>query len=132
MGVLRATVDQVAGTPQVEQTFSNPEACALSFSGPPGLDAGHLDILRSDGSVACSSRAPKGDAPLTDFRGADWLAHARRGKLFRAPVQDPATGGHAVLSAAPIKGGIVAGFLALEPAGPGLVRLYEAGARSSS
>jgi two-component system cell cycle sensor histidine kinase/response regulator CckA len=127
VAVLEGTVAQLAATPRIAAALDSPEGCALSFAGPPGVDAGHVDILRADGSVACSSRRPEGKAPLRGYAGEAWLQRARRGKRFEAPVIDAAVGGHAAVSAAPIRGGVVAAFLALEPAGAGLAKLYGGG-----
>jgi len=126
VGELRASVEQVAGTPGIEQVLSQPEACTLSFPTRGGLQ-GHVDVLRSDGSVACSSREQEGEKALGGYEGASWLREARGGPLFQAPIDDPATNGHAALSAAPIPGGIVAGFLSLEPTAPALARLFGGG-----
>jgi hypothetical protein len=127
VALLQETVQNLVSTPGIEQVYSKPADCTLTFGGTEGLGSGHIDILRSDGSVACSSRTPKGDEPLRGYAGAGWLETARSGKLLQAPVEDPATGTHAIVSAAPIEGGLVAGFLELEPAAPGLVRLYGGG-----
>jgi two-component system cell cycle sensor histidine kinase/response regulator CckA len=127
VAVLERTVAQLAATPQIAAALDTPEGCALTFAGPPGLDAGHIDILRADGSVACSSRKPEGKAALRGYAGEAWLRRALRGKRFEAPVIDAAVGGHAAISAAPIRGGVVAAFLALQPAGPELAELYGGG-----
>ena len=127
IAVLRATVAQLAANPRVSDAFTRPEECTLAFAGPDGVETGHIDIVRSDGAVACSSRPRKGGAPLAGYRGEAWLARARTRPLLAAPVVDRAAGGNAVLSAAPIRGGVVAAFLALEPAGPGLARLFGGG-----
>ncbi len=127
IAVLRATVAQLAANPRVSDAFTRPEECTLAFAGPDGVETGHIDIVRSDGAVACSSRPRKGGAPLAGYRGEAWLARARTRPLLAAPIVDRAAGGNAVLSAAPIRGGVVAAFLALEPAGPGLARLFGGG-----
>lgn len=124
---LRANVESLAATPHIEQALASGVPCSLTFAGTGGLEAGHIDILRADGTVACSSRVGAGGAPPVGYGGAQWLRQVRRGELFLAPVADTAAGGTAILSARGIPGGIVAGFLALEPAGPGLARLYGGG-----
>jgi len=127
VATLQATAKGVAATPQIEQALTGKEACALQFPPTGGLEAGHIEILRADGTVACSSRTAQGGAPLRGYQRAPWLRRATAGPQFSAPVVDSAAGGHAALATSPIRGGVVAAFLALEPAGPGLARLYGGG-----
>ena len=127
VALLRATVEQLAATPNIEQAFETPNDCSLTFGGVEGLASGHIDVVRSNGRVGCSSRQPQGGEPLSGYRGDGWLERASAGPLFEAPVEDSATGRHAIISAAPIEGGVVAAFLDLEPAAAGLVRLYGGG-----
>lgn len=124
---LQASVKGVAATPDIEQALKGTGACALQFPPVGGLEAGHVEILRADGTVACSSRPAKGNAPPRGYERATWLRQAAAGPLFSAPIADTAAGGHAALVPSPIRGGVVAAFLVLEPAGPGLARLYGGG-----
>ena len=59
LAIVRGTVESVASSPGVAQVFTDPAACRLAFS-LGGADDGHLDVLRTDGTVACSSRPPPG------------------------------------------------------------------------
>ena len=122
VAVLRATVEGLAATPNLADAFRRPEDCSLTFGGVGGVEIGHVDVLRDDGSVACSSREGDGG-----YRGEAWLDRALDGQLFEAPVPDAAAGGHAALAAAPFDGGVVAAFLALEPSGASLAKLYGGG-----
>ncbi len=125
---LRATAASLAANPQIGQVFAHPAGCTLSFSGGAGLPSGHLDLLRPDGSVACSSRAAHGGAKLSGYAGAPWLRRARQARLLEAPVRDAATGGESLLVTAPIHGGgIVAVFASLAPTGAALAREYGGG-----
>jgi two-component system cell cycle sensor histidine kinase/response regulator CckA len=127
VATLKATVDGLAATPRIEkQTLGNPAACVLQFA-TPGTSSGHLDVLRADGTTACSSRPHKGSAPLAGYKGASWLRAANAGALVQAPVVDTVSGGHALLVTKPIRGGIIAVFYALEALGPDLARLYDGG-----
>ncbi|HWM10783.1 MAG TPA: ATP-binding protein [Solirubrobacteraceae bacterium] len=121
--LLRATVENLAATPGLAAAFERPEDCALTFGGAGGVDAGHVDVLRDDGRVACTSREEKDG----DYGGDAWLERAREGPVFEAPVPDKVAGGHAALAAAPFDGGVVVAFLALEPAGATLADLYGGG-----
>ncbi len=125
--LLQGTAAQLAATPNIADVFERPQDCSLSFAGPAGVTSGHIDVLDRSGRVACSSRpAAKGADPVT-YRGADWFAAAPKRPVVAGPVQDPATGSHALVTSAPFDGGVVAGFLALEPAGPELAALFGGG-----
>jgi PAS domain S-box-containing protein len=124
---LKTTVNGLAATPQIEkQTLGNPASCVLQFS-TPGTSSGHVDVLRADGTTACSSRPHKGTAPLPGYKGAWWLRDANAGAMVAAPVVDTMSGGHAILVTKPIRGGVVAVFYALEALGPDLANLYAGG-----
>ena len=67
--VLQQTVAGAAANPGIATAFASPEDCGLSFGGTDAYTTGHLDLVRTDGSVACSSmkehrsaatRAPRG------------------------------------------------------------------------
>jgi CheY-like chemotaxis protein len=124
---LHASVKGVAATPDIEQALKGTGACALQFPPVGGLETGHVEMLRADGTVACSSRPAKGNAPPRGYERAPWLRQTAAGPLFSAPIADTAAGGHAALVTSPIRAGIVAAILALEPAGPSLARLYGGG-----
>jgi signal transduction histidine kinase/ActR/RegA family two-component response regulator len=126
VATLKATVKSVAGAPQIGRALTSPQACTLQFEASGGM-SGHIDILRADGSVACSSRTGAAGRSRAGYQRAAWLSRARERALFLAPVTDDAVGGHAALAASPIAGGVVAAFLTLEPTGAGLARLYGGG-----
>jgi signal transduction histidine kinase len=127
--VTRSTVAQLAANPQISQVLTHPKGCTLSFLGIVGPDQSHLDILRADGTVACSSRPPTAAQPRRTYAGTSWLKRALRGPVFIAPAKDARTGGKALISAAPIAGGrgVVAGFGDLAEVGPELVSLFGGG-----
>ena len=56
VALLKATAAGLAANPQIAKVFDNPEGCTLSFEGLGGPDKGHLDIIRADGTVACTSK----------------------------------------------------------------------------
>jgi PAS domain S-box-containing protein len=122
---MRATTSQVAGNPQVRQVFATPKLCSLSFGLSDFGDA-HLDLIRPDGSVVCSSAQSAG-RPV-DYRGESWLRSATRGSVLLAPVTDKASGQTVVISAVPIPGGgVVAAFAGIEPLAGKLLSLYGGG-----
>ncbi len=113
------------GTP-IPKTLST--ACTLTFGTGRGIEQGHIDVLRPDGVVVCSSRARPGMTSLPGYARASWLARARRAPLLRAPIVDPATGRRAALVTAPVDGrAIAAAFLDLDSIGGALVSLFGGG-----
>lgn len=122
--LVQASVRQMAANPQTTQTLIRPEGCSLTFGGIAGPDRSHFDILRADGTVACSSRAPAGTR-LARYAGS-WVRRAAARPLFIAPAVDTATGAQVAISAAPLPQGkgIVAAFVDLAPVGPHFASLY--------
>jgi PAS domain S-box-containing protein len=128
LGTLRTSLRGLAANPQVGRTFSEPQGCTLTYTGYGDRDRGHLDILRNDGRVVCSSRERSASGGLGSYAGAPWLARAREREVFVAPVRDPLTGKHVAVAAVPVPGrGVVAGFFDLESVGPHLASLYGGG-----
>src|SRR5439155_16063774 len=129
IALVRAAVGNLASNPQIGKTIDHPAGCTLTFGGAGGAaDRGHIDLLRPDGSTACSSRAHPEDTPLVGYAGQAWVRKAGRAPVFLAPVVDAATGAHVALSAFPVPGhGIVVGFADLGALGPQLASLYGGG-----
>ncbi|MFL5877960.1 MAG: ATP-binding protein [Solirubrobacteraceae bacterium] len=126
VSTIRSTVAGLAATPGIDQAAEQ-KSCTLSFA-LEGLSRGHLDVLRPDGSVSCSSRPRSGAVPRTGYEGAPWLQALGAKPLLRAPVEDAATGAQSILYAARTPGGgAVAAFVALGPVGRALADLYGAG-----
>jgi two-component system cell cycle sensor histidine kinase/response regulator CckA len=123
---MRDGVRQLAANPQIAKVLDNPRGCSLSYEGITGRDRGHLDILRSDGSVACSSRRTD-ESPV--YGGSAWLRRALARPAFLAPVRDDATGTDVAITTVPIAGGrgLVAGFADLTDLGQELASLYDPG-----
>jgi len=99
------TVGAVATNPAIAQLLEpNPE-CQLTFT-----SAGHIDIVRADGAVLCSSADPPGN-----HAGADWLDEVGDEPRASGPVLDPTTGKETLLVSAPLaSGGAVATFIELD------------------
>ncbi len=118
---LRKTVASLAANPQVPATFTNPAACTLSFAASSGLGNGHLDIVRPNGVVACSSAKDK----TMSYAHSSWWSEAPHRPVMRAPATDPVTGRPAVVVSAPIHGrGAVVAVADLDPVGGELATLY--------
>ena len=106
VATVKATSKQLAASPQIAAVLApGAEGCTLSFGGMGGPDGSHLDILRSDGSVACSSRPLTPKASRTGYAGSSWLSRAFREPLFLGPVRDPIGGTSVMISSAPLPGG---------------------------
>jgi PAS domain S-box-containing protein len=127
VALLKATATQLAANPGLTNAFESPESCTLTFQGIAGPDRSHLDVLRPDGAVACSSR-PRGAASAT-YAGSDWLPRALREPHFVAPLDDSVANGRVAVATAPIPGGagVVAAFADLEVLGAYLAEQYGGG-----
>ncbi|MDX6398844.1 MAG: hypothetical protein QOJ43_2252, partial [Gaiellaceae bacterium] len=123
---LEKNIGGLAATPGIEKVFANPAGCSLSFGSSRGrpLDLGHVDIIRADGTPMCSSRLPPESERIGLYRTAQWLKAARERQHLAAPVLDPASGHQVAVVAAPIAGGVVAGFLDLTALGGQLAARY--------
>jgi two-component system cell cycle sensor histidine kinase/response regulator CckA len=127
IGLVKAAAANLAANPQIANTLAHPAGCTLSF-GSGGADRSHLEILDATGTSVCTSRHSAG-AAIADYAGAAWLAEARRGPVFSAPVADSLTRRPVALVAYPFAGGkgFVAGFVDLRPLGPHLASQYSGG-----
>jgi PAS domain S-box-containing protein len=118
--LLQQTTAKLAANPQVAAILAAPNGpCALTFAGASPFSAGHLDVIKSDGSVKCSSRAIGSGAV---YSAAGWLPAALYGPVTAAPFLDPATGEISAVVATPVPGagGLVAAIVELAPVGPNL------------
>ncbi len=123
---LKATAAGLAANPQITQVFANPKACTLSFEGFGGPDRGHIDIIRPDGTVACSSRPLAVAATQKGYGTSAWLRRALAESLLIAPAVDDVGGGRVLIATAPIPGrkGFVAVFADLTATVTALSNLY--------
>ena len=111
-----------AGSPSIAQVFRDPGTCNLSYAPIAAFDTGHVDVVRLDGSVVCSSK--QGQAPT--YAGASWLDSSA--PVVVAPILDAADGNQVAVYAYPIPGqGVLAWFLDLEPLGPKLANEFGSG-----
>ncbi len=121
LALARETTDKLAANPQAAIVASAPSgaSCTLTFGGGILFKIGHLDIVKSDGSVKCSSR-PLPSGPV--YGAAGWLPVAIHSPVTAAPYLDPATGQISAVVASPISGGVGAlvAIVALAPLGPNL------------
>lgn len=105
---------------------ANPASCQLGFTPIGAFETGHLDIVRDDGSILCSS-LNAGAGTNAVYLGQPWMNASTR--TVMAPEIDPVTGKEVVVIAYPIAGyGVLAWFLDLEPVGPKLLTEFGSGA----
>jgi signal transduction histidine kinase len=117
---LKATVAGAAANPGIGQAYAHPRECALAFGGTDSYTTGHVDLIRPDGSVVCSSAKGTGS-----HASARWLGRVLRATVLEAPAFDPTTGKQVVLAGAPVpKLGAVVAVFDLEGVGPGLGETY--------
>jgi PAS domain S-box-containing protein len=112
-----------ASSPSIGQIFRSPASCNLSYAPIAAFDTGHIDIVRLDGSVVCSSLR---QAQTPSYAGATWLNSSA--PVVLAPIVDAATGNQVAVYAYPIPGeGFLAWFVDLKPLGPKLTSEYGSG-----
>jgi diguanylate cyclase (GGDEF)-like protein len=118
-------------SPGLVQALSNPAGCALTSGGSGVFPEGHVDIVRPDGTVTCSSLARTGAPAGATHGSAPWVAEALQGdgpQVF--PVTDDAlTGDPSVVVAAPLLDGadpvgVLAYVLAVPDLASRLARTY--------
>lgn len=110
------------------QVLAHPDGCTLTFAGIGGPDRSHLDLVRPDGTVACSSR-PIAAREGASYGRTSWLRRALTRPLFLAPVLDERTGDRVAVATTPIAGGkgVVAAFADLASLAPALASQYGGG-----
>ncbi|HEV7721689.1 MAG TPA: EAL domain-containing protein [Iamia sp.] len=118
-------------SPGLVQALTRPEGCSLTSGGAGVFPDGHIDIVRPDGTVTCSSLARTGAPPDATHGDAPWIAEALQGdgpQVF--PVTDDAlTGEPSVVVAAPLLDGtepvgVLAYLLGVSDVAPRLARTY--------
>jgi len=119
VGILQGALGTLASNPGIAGVLAHPSQCELSFSQVGPFPTGHIDILRPDGAVVCSSRG-RDAARGAGYAGQSWVPSARSKPLELAPVTDPVTGQPVALFTVPLHGAIAAAFIDLRAAGPGL------------
>jgi PAS domain S-box-containing protein len=120
--LLQQTTAKLAANPQVAAVLkASSGPCSLTFGGDGAFSIGHLDIVKPDGSIVCSSQPIRtGDV----YGGAPWLPASNRSPVMVAPFLDPSTGQVSLVVATPVAGalGAVAAIVELAPLGPNLAR----------
>jgi PAS domain S-box-containing protein len=114
----------LTGNPATAAIFANPSKCTLGYVPLGAFDTGHLDVLRRDGSVVCSSAHPAPTGAV--YATQPWLQGTSA--IFVAPTGDPGTGRQVAVFAYPFGDlGWLAWFIDLAPIGPKLVSEFGSG-----
>ena len=129
IALLKSTVAALAANPQIVPVLDKPAGCTLTFGGLGGPDKGHLDIVRADGTVACSSRTLTADPAGAGYGKATWFRGALTSATFLAPVRDDIVGSQMAVVSSPLAGGkgAIVAFADLTALGPHLASLYGGG-----
>lgn len=107
----------IASDPTTAQVFANPSGCSLGYAPIGAFTTGHVDLIRFDGSVICSSIKPAVTGSNPIYQGQAWLLATEPAVI--APILDPQTGNQVALVLYPVPGhGVLAWFLDLAPLGP--------------
>jgi hypothetical protein len=117
--ILQGALGGLATDPQVQALMAHPSDCTLSWGQVGAFPSGHIDILRPNGAVVCSSLKASARRANT-YAGAPWLAAARSAPQALAPARDPITGDRVAVFTEPLHGAIVAALIDLDPVGPSL------------
>src|SRR5579864_3299064 len=130
---LQSGFDQIAALsvplakdPSIAQVFADPTKCRIGYAPIAAFATGHIDVVRLDGSVVCSSGMSAPSRPSPTYAGQAWLLASA--PVVVAPVLDSETGNQVVVVAYPIAGlGALAWFLDLAPIGPHLASEFGSG-----
>src|SRR4051794_29021194 len=121
VALLQSTVANAAVSPGIKKAYATPGDCGLTFGGTDAYTTGHVDLVRTDGSVLCSSQKQTAGG----YEKEPWREQALAKPLLLAPVQDPSTGKRIVLATAPVKGkGFVLAAFDLDGVGSSLRQSY--------
>src|SRR6266852_73642 len=129
---LKAGFDQIAlvsgplaSDPSMAIVFADPSKCHFGYAPIGAFATGHIDLVRLDGSVVCSSRKSP-DTTSRIYEGQAWLVTPQ--PVVVAPIKDPVTGNQVVVVSYPVPGrGALAWFLDLSPIGPKLASEFGSG-----
>jgi PAS domain S-box-containing protein len=116
--ILDGALGGLARDPQLPSILAHPAQCRLSFAQVGAFPSGHVDLLRADGKVICTSRTASQNRG--SYAGQPWLAAARAAPQSLAPARDPMTGQPVAIFTAPVRGAVVAAFVNLDPVGSNL------------
>jgi two-component system cell cycle sensor histidine kinase/response regulator CckA len=116
----------LAADPALATVYADPTKCGISFAPVGVFDTGHIDIVRLDGSIVCSSLKAASPGPFPVYQGQNWLQSSA--PVSVGPTLDPLTGNQVVVFAYPVPGkGEIVWLLDLVPIGPKLESEFGSG-----
>lgn len=122
---IAAVSGPLANDPSIAQLFADPAKCSLGYAPLGAFTTGHIDLVRLDGSIVCSSQKPAGGNSLIYARQS-WLSAPE--PTVVAPLLDPRSGNQVVVITYPVSGkGAFVWFLDLVPIGPHLASQFGSG-----
>jgi PAS domain S-box-containing protein len=94
----QTTLAGIAGSFPTAALLADPHQCQLLFAGLGPFSRGHIDVVRNNGQVACSSLAAHGAPAGATHAGATWLSGAATpsGSWIAPPFTDHLTGRPAI------------------------------------
>jgi PAS domain S-box-containing protein len=117
--LITAVSSPIANDPTTTQLFADPSKCGIGYAPIGPFTTGHIDLVRLDGTVVCSSSKSALTGTNPTYKGQSWLPATQPGVF--APILDPATGNEVVVVSYPVPGkGALVWFLDLAPLGPKL------------
>jgi PAS domain S-box-containing protein len=117
--ILQGALGGLAADPRLPALLAHPSQCELSWGQVGAFPSGHLDILRPDGTVVCTSLRSASRQRMS-YAGQPWLTAARSAPQTLAPGRDPITHRPAAILTAPFRGGIAVAVVDLNPVGRSL------------
>jgi hypothetical protein len=118
--ILQSALNGLTTDPQIPALLAHPAGCTLSWGQVGAFPSGHLDIVRPDGAVACTSSRAKPAGKGTSYAGQEWLTAAGKAPQILGPVRDPITGRQVLVLTAPLTGGVAVALVDLDPVGRSL------------
>jgi PAS domain S-box-containing protein len=126
LGEIQAVSSPLVNDPAIALVYADPSRCRLGYAPLGAFASGHIDLIRLDGSVVCSSRKPAGAGSSPNYAGQSWLLAPA--PVVVAPVLDPETGNQVAVVVYPVAGkGALAWFLDLAAIGPKLESEFGSG-----
>jgi PAS domain S-box-containing protein len=120
--ILQGAFAGVASGPGgASQLLAHPTECALSFAHVGAFPTGHIDIVRSNGALVCSSLPTR---TRVGYRQVSWARSATTKPEELAPERDPRSGQPVAVFTAPFPGGFAAALVNLRDVGPDLAAQF--------
>ena len=93
-----------SSTPSFAQAFRTPQDCSLNATAIGSFSSVHIDIIRPDGTVACTSLSKTGSPKGAHIGQPEWLGRALAADqpIFSPVLVDPLTHQQSIVLAAPV------------------------------